>query len=558
MMKSSFKKIASIILAALFVIYISPFGNVSKVSANSKTLEIKGSVLKLAINAHKKVLSGELSDVKLDPDYEIFKSINQYIEVKNNEVDLNIQDGSDVIINVDTAAHIPANSLIDGNLEIKGDKTLFIDGSFAIIGQVILQPEAKIAMNKSNSAINVENLEMTTKNNFECYGLIVINDNADMNAIYCNDEFNLRGGCIKAKDCTCSEVISAGSINIYDGNIETSNTESVLVSLPNDINIYKGSLVLDTYGFGLYSSRNINISGGTITIKHEKEAAIYANRSITLKDCEVTTDTKLGIGIRSQNGNVYFDNCYYKGVIHNQDYSPVVAYESIDLAENQQITEPVGGKVEKVLMNNVRTDSSYMYAICSDGCNAKSVEIKRIQQADNGSGNESGNNNSSSGNASGNSESNSSNNSNKNNKYSNEWVNGKWYNANGVCDYAGTLQWKCNDTGWWVEDSEGWYPISQWQKIDGKWYYFTETGYMDYSEYRDGYWLGSDGALVDGYYGEWKSDSTGWWFEDKSGWYPVSQWVWINGSCYYFESTGYLATNKYVDGYWVGSDGAYK
>ena len=141
-------------------------------------------------------------------------------------------------------------------------------------------------------------------------------------------------------------------------------------------------------------------------------------------------------------------------------------------------------------------------------------------------------------------------------KYSNEWVNGKWYNADGTQTYAGTLEWKCNSTGWWVEDTSGWYPVSQWQKIDGKWYYFLDSGYMDYSEYRDGYWLGADGAVVDGYQGEWKSDSKGWWFEDTSGWYPQSQWLWINGKCYYFESDGYLATNKYVDGYWVGADGA--
>ena len=128
-------------------------------------------------------------------------------------------------------------------------------------------------------------------------------------------------------------------------------------------------------------------------------------------------------------------------------------------------------------------------------------------------------------------------------KYSNEWVNGKWYNADGTQTYQGILEWKCNSTGWWVEDSSGWYPVSQWQKIDGKWYYFTDTGYMDYSEYRDGYWLGSDGAMVDGYYGEWKSDSKGWWFEDISGWYPQSQWVWIDGVNYYFDA----------DGYWTGT-----
>lgn len=171
-----------------------------------------------------------------------------------------------------------------------------------------------------------------------------------------------------------------------------------------------------------------------------------------------------------------------------------------------------------------------------------------ILKNESGNGNASGNDNGSgSGNGSGN---------NGSGNYKNEWVNGKWYNADGVNDYAGILSWKCNSTGWWVEDSKGWYPVSQWQKIDGKWYYFDASGYMESSCYRDGYWLGSDGALVDGYFGTWKSNSTGWWFEDTSGWYPSSTWVKIDGSWYYFEADGYMTVSKYVDGYWVGEDGA--
>lgn len=127
-------------------------------------------------------------------------------------------------------------------------------------------------------------------------------------------------------------------------------------------------------------------------------------------------------------------------------------------------------------------------------------------------------------------------------KYSSEWVDGKWYNADGSQSYQGTLQWKSNSTGWWVEDSSGWYPVSQWQKIDGKWYYFLDSGYMDYSEYRDGCWLGSDGAWVEEYYGgHWCSDSKGWWYEDSSGWYPQSQYLWIDGVEYWFNSSGYMS-----------------
>ncbi|MBO5608789.1 MAG: hypothetical protein J5929_00240 [Eubacterium sp.] len=143
-------------------------------------------------------------------------------------------------------------------------------------------------------------------------------------------------------------------------------------------------------------------------------------------------------------------------------------------------------------------------------------------------------------------------------KYKNEWVNGRWYDEFGNCTYDAVLSWKSNDKGWWVEDSRGWYPQSQWQKIDGKWYYFLADGYMDYSEYRDGCWLRYDGAWDEEYYGgHWMCDSTGWWYEDATGWYPRSRWVWIDGSCYYFGADGYMASNTYVDGCWVGADGAW-
>lgn len=131
--------------------------------------------------------------------------------------------------------------------------------------------------------------------------------------------------------------------------------------------------------------------------------------------------------------------------------------------------------------------------------------------------------------------------------YSNEWVNGKWYNSDGTQTYAGVGGWKCNSTGWWYEDSAGWYPHSMWQKIDNKYYYFTASGYMDYNGYRDGYWLGRNGAWVESYYGgHWCRNSKGWWYEDSTGWHPVNRYIWIDGSKYWFDS----------DGYWNESDWA--
>ena len=140
-----------------------------------------------------------------------------------------------------------------------------------------------------------------------------------------------------------------------------------------------------------------------------------------------------------------------------------------------------------------------------------------------------------------------------------EWVDGQWYDSEGNADYEPQGKWYQDDTGWWYEDESGWYPVERWQKIDGKWYYFTCDGYMDYSEYRDGYWLGADGAWDErNYGGKWYIESDKFWYQDESGWRPYSQWLWINWKCYYFDSDGYRVRNQYIDGYWVNNDGEWE
>jgi Parvulin-like peptidyl-prolyl isomerase len=54
---------------------------------------------------------------------------------------------------------------------------------------------------------------------------------------------------------------------------------------------------------------------------------------------------------------------------------------------------------------------------------------------------------------------------------------------------------------------------------------------------------------------EWKSDSTGWWYEDGGSW--VSGWKNLNGKWYYFNSNGYMAHDTEINGYKLGSDGAW-
>ena len=139
--------------------------------------------------------------------------------------------------------------------------------------------------------------------------------------------------------------------------------------------------------------------------------------------------------------------------------------------------------------------------------------------------------------------------------YSNEWVNGKWYNADGSQTYKGTLKWKSDATGWWVEDTDGWYPTNAWQKIDGIWYFFKPDGYMAANEYYNGYWFNADGSWAEQYFLTWKQNATGWWVEDISGWWPSNSWLKIDGYWYYFDASGYMVTNQYVDGWWIGADG---
>ena len=179
--------------------------------------------------------------------------------------------------------------------------------------------------------------------------------------------------------------------------------------------------------------------------------------------------------------------------------------------------------------------------------------------------------------------------------------------------------WKQNKTGWWWQEDNGSYPVSQWKVINGKWYAFDARGYMRSGWFlsngkwyylgaaNDGsmktgwqlvngswyymnpgngdmaanqwignYYVGGSGAMltnqwIGNYYvdgsGKWvpgKTNATAqwiqsgnrWWYRHADGGYTKNDWEKINGFWYYFDASGWMLANQWVGNYYVGTSGA--
>ena len=75
--------------------------------------------------------------------------------------------------------------------------------------------------------------------------------------------------------------------------------------------------------------------------------------------------------------------------------------------------------------------------------------------------------------------------------------------ATDVARAATTGTWHKNSKGWWYGYPDGSYEHSGWKKISGKWYYFDKSGYMASNEWRDGYWINKNGTQTYKYRASW-------------------------------------------------------
>ena len=141
-------------------------------------------------------------------------------------------------------------------------------------------------------------------------------------------------------------------------------------------------------------------------------------------------------------------------------------------------------------------------------------------------------------------------------RYTSEWVDGVWYGKDHKASSDRVGRWTKDTHGCWTfTDNTGWYPKDQWQKIDGKWYFFDKESVMAKNAYQNGYYLAPSGAW-DGKAQAigWKQDSRGWRYAIKANNYLSNRWMRIDGKWYYFKANRYAAQSEFVNGYWIGKN----
>ena len=141
---------------------------------------------------------------------------------------------------------------------------------------------------------------------------------------------------------------------------------------------------------------------------------------------------------------------------------------------------------------------------------------------------------------------------------SNSNISGSWIQSNGR---------------WWYKHADGSYTTNDWEKINGVWYRFDNSGWMQTGWVKDGSWyyLDGSGAMKIG----WLKDNGSWyylqdsgamktgWLKDNGSWYYLQDsgamktgWMKVSGKWYYAYSSGALAINTTTpDGYRVNYNG---
>jgi glucan-binding YG repeat protein len=132
------------------------------------------------------------------------------------------------------------------------------------------------------------------------------------------------------------------------------------------------------------------------------------------------------------------------------------------------------------------------------------------------------------------------------------YTGGKWY----FLEESGAMK-----TGWLLTDGK-WYFLENsgvmktgWLKTGGAWYFLENSGAMKTGWLSTGgkwYFFKDSGVMQTG----WLLDGKNWYFLENSGAMKTG-WLLTGGKWYFLYNNGIMAANAWVDGYYLGNDGAW-
>ena len=136
------------------------------------------------------------------------------------------------------------------------------------------------------------------------------------------------------------------------------------------------------------------------------------------------------------------------------------------------------------------------------------------------------------------------------NRLSNTIFDGYVFNKDGVMAENG---WNFINGKWYFSNSSGKISQNKWEKIADSWYYFDKDGIMLSNTTFDSYLLTKSGAMVTN---GWAKIDQNWYYATSSGKISQNKWEKINGIWYYFDKTGIMFSNQWQGNFYLKSSGA--
>ena len=136
------------------------------------------------------------------------------------------------------------------------------------------------------------------------------------------------------------------------------------------------------------------------------------------------------------------------------------------------------------------------------------------------------------------------------NRLSNTTFDGYVFNKDGVMAENG---WNFINGKWYFASSSGKISQNKWEKIGGAWYYFDKDGIMLSNTTFDNYLLTKSGAMATN---GWEKIDQNWYYATSSGKISQDKWEKVNGSWYYFDKKGIMLSSTTFKGYLFNNSGA--